>query len=106
MTPHLERKIMLKKKQQEPTALDQAIDTVLSRMQYVEPESDEYGTLVSRLDKLHSMKIAQKDNRQKVSADALIAAGASILGIILIIGYERVNVVTSKALGFVAKAKI
>ena len=94
------------KKQIEPTELDLAITRILERMQYVDPESDEYGVLVSRLDRLHSMKVAEKSNRSKVSYDTMITAGASILGILLIIGHERLNVITSKALGFVAKPKL
>lgn len=39
----------------------------------------------------------------RVTKDALVAAGASILGIALIINYERLNVIASKALGFVLK---
>ncbi len=39
----------------------------------------------------------------RVSRDALVAAGASIAGILLIINYEKANVIASKALGFVLK---
>jgi len=94
------------KKQIEPTELDLAIKRIHESMQYVDPESEEYGTLIGRLDKLHSMKIAERNDRNKVSYDALLTAGASILGILIIIGHERVNVITSKALGFVAKPKL
>lgn len=94
------------KKQIEPTELELAIKRILERMEYVDPESDEYGVLVARLDRLHSMKIAEKHDRNKVSYDAILTAGASILGILLIINHERLNVVTTKALGFVAKPKL
>lgn len=97
---------MFNKTKNEPTELDKAITSILSRMQYVEPDSDEYATLVARLKELHSMKINERNDRNRVSADAVVTAGASILGILLIIGYEKVNVVTSKALGFVMKSKI
>lgn len=94
------------KKQNEPTEIELAINRILDRMQYVDPESDEYGVLVARLDKIHSMKIAEKNDRNKLSSDAILTAGASILGILLIIGHERINVITTKALGFVAKPKL
>ena len=89
----------------EPNMLDDAIERVLTRMQYEEPDSEEYGTLLGRLDRLISIKNAQKSEKPRISADTLVTAGASLLGIILILGYERVNVVTSKALGFVIKSK-
>lgn len=94
------------KKQNEPTEIDLAINRILERMQYVDPETEEYGTLVARLDKIHSMKIAEKNDRNKLSSDAILTAGVSILGILLIIGHERINVITTKALGFVAKPKL
>lgn len=94
------------KKETEPSKLELAIDVILTRMQYVDPESEEFAGLVARLDRLHSMKIAERNNRNKLSADAILTAGASILGIVLIIGHERLNVITTKALGFVAKPKL
>lgn len=96
---------MLKKTKQKPSALDEAIDRVLETMKETEPDSEEYGHLISRLDKLHSMKIAENVNRNRVSLDTLVAVGANLFGIILILGFERAHVVTSKALGFVMKSK-
>lgn len=95
---------MLRKQDNNSLELDEAINRVLSRMQYLEPDSEEYGTLVQRLDKLYSMKNSSSNNR--ISADAMITVGANLLGIILILGYERAHVVTSKALGFVVKSKV
>lgn len=48
-------------------------------------------------------KIAEAKKPDRVSKDALVAAGASIAGILMIISYEKVNVIASKALGFVLK---
>lgn len=44
---------------------------------------------------------ANKPNR--VSADTWAMVGANLAGILLIVGYERVNVIASKAIGFVLK---
>lgn len=41
----------------------------------------------------------------RVSVDTWAVIAANLLGIILIIGHERANVVTSKALGFVSKLR-
>lgn len=41
----------------------------------------------------------------RVSADTWAMVGANIAGIVLIIGYERLNVITSKALGFILKSR-
>ena len=37
---------------------------------------------------------------------ALIAAGTNLAGILLILNYERISIVTSKSLGFVAKLRL
>lgn len=104
MTPLLKGNML--KKHTEPSELNLAITRIFERMEYVDPESDEYGVLVSRLDRLHSMKIAERNDRSKVSYDAMLTAGASILGILLVINHERLNVITTKALGFVTKPKL
>jgi hypothetical protein len=41
----------------------------------------------------------------KPSTDALVGAAASIVGILFVLHYEKLNVVTSKAIGFVGKMK-
>lgn len=87
------------------TTLDEQIDRVLAYMAGVEVDTPEYKTAADQLDQLYKIK-GHKKAGGKVSADAMIAAGASLLGIILILGYEHGHVVVSKATGFVAKPKI
>lgn len=98
---------MLKKKtQNKPTPLEEAIESVLTSMKRTDPESEEYGLLVDRLDKLHKMKVSDKDPRTRVSADTLLIVGANLAGIALILGFEKAHIVTSKALSFVLKSKV
>lgn len=47
-----------------------------------------------------------EDEHFKVSPDTLLIVGANILGIILILYFEKMDIVTSKALGFIMKAKV
>lgn len=49
------------------------------------------------------LKQVDTEKPDRMSKDALVAAGASIAGILLIINYERMNVIASKALSFVMK---
>lgn len=51
------------------------------------------------------LKKKEIEDRRRVSADTLAIVGANIAGIIMIIGYEKFNVVTTKALGFVSKLR-
>lgn len=42
----------------------------------------------------------------KVSPDTLLLVGANILGLILILNYEKMGIVTSKALNFVLRGRV
>lgn len=45
------------------------------------------------------------NRRRRVSPDTMALIAANLAGIAVIIGYERINVITSKALGFVARTR-
>lgn len=47
----------------------------------------------------------EKLNTWKPSADAVVSAAAGIVGILAVLHYEKVGVVTSKAFGFIGKMK-
>lgn len=85
----------------EPSHLDKVIDAVLSELDQLSPESEQYATVVNQLVKLHAMKT--HESPKSVTPDALVSAVASILGILLITNYERVHVVTTRALGILPK---
>ncbi len=60
--------------------------------------------------KLKEIDIATKQKqleslRLGLSMETWAVIAANLAGIVLILGYERVNIVTSKALGFVSKLK-
>lgn len=90
-------------KNNEPSQLDLTITQALSDMQSLNVETDEYAKAVDHITKLTKLKEAH--NPKKVSPDVLVTAGANLTGIILILQYERVHVVASKALSFVMKLK-
>lgn len=94
---------MFKKNNDTPTPLDTALTQALSDLQTLNPESDEYGKAVDHITKLTKLKDYHSPKR--VSPDVLVTAGANLAGIVLILQYERVHVVASKALGFVMKLK-
>ena len=74
--------------------------TVLSSNQ---PDSAEYAKMLGCVERIHDMTDIREPS--PVSRDTLLTVGANIIGILLIIKHENVNVITSKALGFVIKAK-
>lgn len=85
----------------EKTGLENAIDELLSELKGYTSESEEYAQMVDQLTKLHALKEAEKPKR--VSKDALVTVGGNILVVAVIIGYERSNVITSKARDFLLK---
>lgn len=64
-------------------------------------DSPEYAKMLSSVERLHTMMDLKKTS--SVSRETLLTVGANILGILLIIKHEDVNVITSKALGFVTR---
>ena len=91
------------KKPVEKTELEQAISEVLFELHGFGSESDEYAQMVDQLTKLHALKECEKPAR--ITPDTLLLVGGNILGIFLILTYERANVVTSKALNFLFKLR-
>ena len=50
-------------------------------------------------------KIKKEHTSEKVDANTKAVVAGNLLGIAMILNYERVHVVSSKALGFVMKSK-
>ncbi len=87
----------------EKSRLDQAIDTIFDEMSNLRSDEEDYATMVNQLTKLYALK--EPESKKRVSPDTLALVAGNLLGIILIVGHERANVVTSKAMQFVMKAK-
>jgi hypothetical protein len=91
------------KSRDEDTALDKAIEDLFEEMSMRSGDSEEYSKLNDQLSKLYSLK--EIDSKKRVSPDTLAMVLGNLLGIVLIVGHERMNVVTSKALNFVMKLR-
>lgn len=87
----------------EKSRLDQAIDAIFDEMSDLRSDEEDYATMVNQLTKLYALK--EPESKKRVSPDTLAIVAGNLLGIILIVGHERANVVTSKAIQFVMKAK-
>lgn len=96
---------MLKKQQtEEDQALNEAIAHVYRDLEGYDADSPEFAKMVDQLSKLYELK--PKPAKDRISTDTLITVGANLAGIVLILGFEKANVITSKALGFVSKLKL
>lgn len=90
-------------KKSKNTLLDTAITNLLTEITSMKVENPQYANALTQLEKLHAMKATEKSSR--VDNNTLVLAGANLVGIALIIGYESKNVITSKALMFLGKLK-
>lgn len=87
--------------------LTKAIDSLLEEMSDLNGDDPEYAKMADQLTKLYALKeIDHKvESNSRVSADTLAVVGANLAGILMIVGHERANVVTSKALSLLLKLK-
>lgn len=83
--------------------LEEAINRVLLAMQEVSPDSEQYSEMVDQLVKLHTLKVNAAKSR--VSKDVLLTVAANLAGILLILQYEKMQIVTSKAMSIVPKLR-
>jgi hypothetical protein len=88
---------------EQPSILDEPIAKVLTEMNKVGPDSDEYKALVRHLEVLTRLKAESRP--QRVSPDALAVVAGNLLGILIIVAYEQKHVMVSKGLGFVMKVR-
>lgn len=82
-------------------ALERVINNLLEDLVHV-TNPDLYATKVEQISKLTALR---NENSKRLSPDTLALIVANILGIVIIIKHEQVNVVTSKALSFVLKLR-
>lgn len=87
-----------------PTPLENEISDLFKDIKAMSPETKEYDAASNQLVKLIKL---QKETVPSwtPSADVLATCVANILGIVMILNFERFGVVASKALGFVVKLK-
>lgn len=95
--------MLFKKTDETPSELDETITELLSDMKACSGDSEEYAVMMKHLSALYKLKEINLPKR--VSPETWATIGANLAGILLILHYERFNVVTSKALSFVSKLR-
>ena len=88
-------------KKSEPSDLTAAVADIFSDMKGFTSDQDEYSKMTDQLVKLYPMLTADKAMKYRVSPDTLAAVAGNILGVVLILHYEQLSVLTSKAIMFV-----
>lgn len=92
---------MFTNREDEDPQLTTAIDNLYEQLSHFSGEDKEYADIVDQLAKLYTLK--EDTSKRRISPDTLAMVVGNLLGIALIVGHERANVVTSKAVGFVLR---
>ena len=99
---------LFKKHEEKKINVDRLIEQLETEALGLDGHSPEYAKVVEQLDKLY--KIRTYDKPDKFTKDATLATSLAVAGnlagILLILGFEKVDVITSKALGFIIKPRV
>lgn len=68
------------------------------------PSSETYANLLDRYERLCELR--GKRNPPKIEPDTILKVGATLLELLLIMNFERIHVIATKAWGFVSKPRI
>ena len=84
--------------------LEKEIHSVHCYMQGFLPDEEEYQKCVEVLERLYKAKSLEKD--RKVSPDTIATVIGGLTGTVLVLWFEKANVITSKAFNAVFKGRV
>jgi len=82
--------------------IKKARDAVIKEMTKSGVTPDEWALCKEKYDKLDEML----RHRLKISPDTLLVVAGNLLGILLILNYEKADIITSKAMNFVLRGRV
>lgn len=91
-------------KKDKRTNLEKEIDQLIQDMRVVAPNSESYSAMAENLEKLCKANSYKSDRH--ISPDTLAVVAGNLIGIGLILNHERLEVISSKALGFVLRGRV
>lgn len=97
-------------KKDKRTMLEKEIDRLLKKMSTMDPLSKDYQDLEKSLDRLVEAESKQRSAKMKpkepINKNTILALTGNFASIWFIVNYERLHVITSKALGWVSKGRV
>lgn len=82
--------------------LQTEIDSALEEMSVMHVDGEDYTKAADNVEKLFKAKSYE----DRLSKDTLVGAAASVIGILLILNFEKLDAVTSKAMQLLVKPRI
>jgi hypothetical protein len=87
--------------------IQKEIDSVFETLEYLEPNSDSYTTIVKNVKTLYEAKALEKEEKKfKVSPDTIVVGVLSLVEVILMLNYEKAGTITSKVLSRIPKWRV
>lgn len=90
-------------KPKEESAIDNAIEDAFLELKGYDSSDEGYDKMIRNLETLHKLK--QMGKPSGVSRDTLAVVLGNLAGILIIVSHEHANVITSKAMNFILKAR-
>ena len=69
-------------------------------------DRDEFEWLLTQIERLSDLDTRKKSTKRKVSLDTLVGAGTNLAGILLVLNYEKLDIITSKAFSCIIKGRV
>jgi hypothetical protein len=87
------------------TQLDELIDSALKDLSTLTADAEQYATVMEQLEKLYALRNQHKPWFKRVDPNVTASAMAQVAGIAMIVEFERVGILTSKAMSLLQKLK-
>ncbi len=88
----------------EVPSIEDLSEVVRSSLLDTDPTTEEFSVGVNNLKVIEGLK--PKPFKERIDFNSLTSAVASLAGIGMILNYEKLGIVTSKAIGFVSKIRL
>lgn len=80
-------------------SINSEIERALAQLEKLSPGSEEYDELLKHVERLHEIR-----RKNRVSPDAVAGALTNLAGILAVLNYEKLNVISSKAFMFIRRS--
>jgi hypothetical protein len=106
--PNERTTVFTRKSQDKAHPLDTVISQAITELEGSDSSSEKYTEMVAALKTLVELRNSDKEAAKKpsISPDAVASIVANLLGIGLILGFEKANVITTKGMSFVPKINV
>lgn len=91
--------------QENQAKFEEAQARLLKKLETCDLASDEYATVLKDLKVLTETYQQEKSGKSTVSADAILGAVVTVATMLLVLNFEKIDVVRTKAFGLVPRPK-